>query len=133
MNFAEIGQAIRGGRARLNLTQGELAKSLGMSRATLSRVETGTIPELGVRKLARLAQRVGLELALVERRRPSLHQASEENREEQRQAVRLVEQRAGQSPGGRPDGIHQPIGLGGVSGHKFRVDDWSTAEFEPGA
>lgn len=93
MNFADLGSAIRASRERLNLTQSEVAKSLRMSRATVSQVENGTIPELGVRKLARLVERVGLELVVVERRLPSLHQAYEQNRQERREAVRQMEGR----------------------------------------
>ena len=60
MNFALTGQIIRDAREKSDLTQAELARRLGMSRATISRLENGTIEELGVRKLALLCDRLGL-------------------------------------------------------------------------
>lgn len=62
-----------------------------MSRATISQLENGTIQDLGVRKLARLCQRLGLELHVGEHRRPTLQEAYEENRRQRQEAFRQME------------------------------------------
>ena len=58
----EIGKEIRSARKQHRLSQGELAKNLGMSRATISQIECGTVQEIGVRRLMRLLDSLGLEL-----------------------------------------------------------------------
>lgn len=88
MDFAEIGFIIRAARRKAGLTQTELAKRLRMSRATISRLENGTIEELGVRKLAHLCDRIGLEISVREHRPLTLHEAYEKNRQERREAFR---------------------------------------------
>jgi len=57
-----IGKEIRQARKRRNLSQEQLAKSLGMSRSTIGQIENGTVQEIGVRKLIRLLEFLGLEL-----------------------------------------------------------------------
>jgi transcriptional regulator with XRE-family HTH domain len=100
MDFLELGQKIREARLRAGLSQTDLARPLGMSRATVSDLENGTIKELGVRKLVRLCQRLGLDLYLAEKRRPTLHEAYEENRRLRQEAIRQIE--------GRPAGGTKP-------------------------
>jgi HTH-type transcriptional regulator/antitoxin HipB len=92
MNFALTGQLIRDAREKSDLTQAELARRLGMSRATISRLENGTIEELGVRKLALLCDRLGLEIVVRPRRPPILHEAYEQNRRERRDALRETDE-----------------------------------------
>lgn len=92
MNFALTGQLIRDARKKSDLTQAELARRLGMSRATISRLENGTIEELGVRKLALLCDRLGLEIVVRQRRPPILHEAYEQNRRERREAFRETDE-----------------------------------------
>lgn len=92
MNFAVAGQLIRDAREKSDLTQAELARRLGMSRATISRLENGTIEELGVRKLALLCDRLGLEIVVRPRRPPILHEAYEQNRRERRDALRETDE-----------------------------------------
>jgi transcriptional regulator with XRE-family HTH domain len=58
----EIGQNIRHERKRRKLTQGQLAEVLGMSRATISQIENGTVQEIGFRKILRILEVLGLEL-----------------------------------------------------------------------
>jgi|ERR1017187_791163 transcriptional regulator with XRE-family HTH domain len=89
MNFAEAGSLIRNSRRQAKLTQAELAKRLGMSRATISQLETGVITELGVRKLSQVCDRLGLEV-VVQRRNapPSLREAYDENRQERQAAFK---------------------------------------------
>ena len=81
MTLPEIGQKLREARKAQHLSQGELADSLGMSRATISAIENGTVGEIGVRKLMALATVLDLELLIDTRRgRPTLQQLREERR-----------------------------------------------------
>lgn len=85
MNMMEIGAAIRTARQQRNLSQEQLGKSLGMSRATISGIETGKINEVGLRKIMALCASLGLELYAEQRRRyPTLQQLQQENREQKR-------------------------------------------------
>ncbi|HEY4214701.1 MAG TPA: helix-turn-helix domain-containing protein [Steroidobacteraceae bacterium] len=81
MTFKDIGLVLRSARKERGLSQGELAQSLGMSRATISGIENGTINEIGVRKVLVLATTLGLELSVSRRRsRPTLNELREEHR-----------------------------------------------------
>jgi len=81
MTLEEMGRQLREARKARRLSQGELAQSLGMSRATISAIENGTVGEIGVRKLMALATALGLELAVEARpSRPTLQQLREERR-----------------------------------------------------
>ena len=89
MNFIDAGILIRESRRRLGLTQAELAKRLGMSRATISRIESGTIEELGIRKFSQVADRLGLEISVRPKNaRLTLHEAYARNREERTNAFK---------------------------------------------
>lgn len=57
-----IGQQIRGARKKTGISQAELAKALGMSRTTIGQIENGSVQEIGVRKLIRVLEFLGLEL-----------------------------------------------------------------------
>lgn len=57
-----IGQQIRQTRKKRKISQAELAKALGMSRTTIGQIENGTVQEIGVRKLIRIFEFLGLEL-----------------------------------------------------------------------
>lgn len=63
MLFA-IGKEIREHRKAKKITQAALASYLGMSRTTISQIESGTVQEIGVRKLMRVLDYLGLELRL---------------------------------------------------------------------
>jgi transcriptional regulator with XRE-family HTH domain len=81
MDMQSTGAAIRAARRAAHRTQGELAAALGMSRATISGIENGTVHEIGVRKLAALCAAVGLEVYVgPKRERPTLQQLLEEQR-----------------------------------------------------
>ena len=57
----------------------QLAKSLGMSRTTISQIESGTVQEIGVRKPMRLLDYLGLELRVRPAGRPpTLEELQEE-------------------------------------------------------
>ena len=89
MDFQEAGALIRTARLQARITQADLAKRLGMSRATISQVETGVISELGVRKLSRICDRLGLEVTVQRRLAPlSLHEAYAENKQERQAAFK---------------------------------------------
>jgi len=92
MNFAETGSLLREGRKQAQMTQAELAHRLRMSRATISQLENGVIGDLGIRKLIRVCDRLGLEI-LVQKRRPlSLHEAYARNREQRQAAFQETDQ-----------------------------------------
>ncbi|HIJ96670.1 MAG TPA: helix-turn-helix transcriptional regulator [Desulfuromonadales bacterium] len=57
-----IGEHIRQVRKKNKLSQTELARILGMSRTTIGQIESGTVREIGVRKLIRILEYLGLEL-----------------------------------------------------------------------
>lgn len=89
MNMREIGAALRAARKKRGLTQAQLAEELGMSRATISGIETGQILEIGIRKVLRMCGSLGVELAVVERRPyPTLQQLRQEQLEEERRRNR---------------------------------------------
>jgi len=66
MDIDELGQAILARRKKMNMTQATLASLNGMSRATLSNLENGKLPELGLRKVMAICSTLGLELELKE-------------------------------------------------------------------
>ena len=86
MDLSAIGSTIRHARKQAKLTQAELAKRLGMSRATLSQLENGVIGDLGIRKLAQITDRLGLEIFVQPRRPLTLHEAYARNRAERQAA-----------------------------------------------
>jgi HTH-type transcriptional regulator/antitoxin HipB len=76
-----IGAAIATARRVAKQSQAELACSLGMSRATISGIENGTVQEIGVRKLIALCASIGLELTVRPKgRRPTLQELRAEQR-----------------------------------------------------
>ena len=58
----DIGEEIRKERKRRKVSQEKMAKDLEMSRATISQIESGTVQEIGVRKLIRMLEYLDLEL-----------------------------------------------------------------------
>jgi len=57
-----IGADIRKERKLRKISQEKLAKDLGMSRSTVSQIESGIVQDIGVRKLIRILDYLGLEL-----------------------------------------------------------------------
>ncbi|HPE60425.1 MAG TPA: helix-turn-helix transcriptional regulator [Thiolinea sp.] len=74
MNMTEMGHTLREARRQKQLTQHELGTMLGMSRATVSGIENGTVTEIGIRKVMALCAALGLELVVSAHvpRRPTL-------------------------------------------------------------
>jgi len=92
MDFFKAGYLIRETRNQAGLTQATLAARLGMSRATLSKVENGTIEELGIRKFARICDALNLELSAHPRRVPTLNEAYVQNQQERDAAFHETDQ-----------------------------------------
>lgn len=76
----DIGKQIRNVRKSRKISQAELAKALGMSRTTIGQIENGAVREIGVRKLIRVLEFLGLELRIRPAGRPP---TLEELREEE--------------------------------------------------
>lgn len=79
MLFA-IGKQIRQARKSRKITQADVADAIGMSRTTIGQIENGTVQEIGVRKLIRVLEFLGLELRVRPAGRPP---TLEELREEE--------------------------------------------------
>ncbi len=71
MYLAEIGSRIRRARKARGLTQVTLASRAGIARETLSQFESGTARDLGIAKVLKLLNEVGLELRLLDSHVPS--------------------------------------------------------------
>lgn len=64
MRLQELGYEIRRARAARGLTQAQLAEAAGLSRTTLNQLENGLFPDLGVKKVQSILDRLGLDLAV---------------------------------------------------------------------
>lgn len=81
MTLTELGPLLREARREANLSQAELAQPLGMSRATISAIESGRCEEIGFAKLAALLELVGLEVLVTPRKgRPTIDDLRAERR-----------------------------------------------------
>lgn len=81
LQLPELGEQIAARRKERKLTQTAVARSAGVSRATLEALENGRLGELGHAKLSRILAVLGLEFALREASpRPTLDDLMEENR-----------------------------------------------------
>jgi transcriptional regulator with XRE-family HTH domain len=85
LNLISIGQEIAERRKKLKLSQVELARKAGTSRATLEALENGRAGELGFSKLTKLLAALGLELKLqaASSQRPTLDDLLNEDRDDQ--------------------------------------------------
>ena len=84
MTISEIGMHLRAARKRAGLSQAQLADPLGMSRSTVSAIESGRCAEIGAMKLFALLEMTGLELNVSEkRRRPTIDDLRAELRAKQ--------------------------------------------------
>jgi HTH-type transcriptional regulator/antitoxin HipB len=81
MRLADLGPILKAARKQANLSQAEIAEPLGMSRATISAIESGRCEEIGFNKLAALLERVGLEITVAPRTtRPTVDDMRNERR-----------------------------------------------------
>lgn len=67
-----IGNTIKAARKARNLTQAQLAEMAGIDRTTLGGIERGSIRDIGIRKVARVAELLGLQLTLIDEDLPTL-------------------------------------------------------------
>lgn len=75
-----IGILIKTLRKQRGLTQAELAARFGMSRATISGIERGSVAEIGIRKVEAILNFFGYTLAAKPlSKRPTLEQLEEES------------------------------------------------------
>ena len=79
-----LGPQIALRRKDLGLSQSDLARKAGISRATLDALENGRSGELGFSKVANILSALGLELKLQEAnlQRPTLDELLEEDRDD---------------------------------------------------
>lgn len=62
MNLTEFGAEVARARKAKRLSQTDLGRAAGVSRQTISALERGVIPDLGVQKLVRLLDVLDFEL-----------------------------------------------------------------------
>ena len=67
MDFLELGQRIRALRREQGISQQQLAEHLQISRVTLNSLETGRAGDVGVRKVIKVLDYLGYELAIREK------------------------------------------------------------------
>jgi transcriptional regulator with XRE-family HTH domain len=84
LDVISIGSRIAERRKTLKLSQTDLARQAGLSRATLDALENGRSGELGFSKITRLLTALGLELTLrtASSRRPTLDELMQEDRDD---------------------------------------------------
>lgn len=81
MTLTQIGPLLKQARQDAGLSQEQLARPLGMSRATISAIEGGRCEEVGFQKLAALLESVGLEITVAPRKsRPTIDDLRAERR-----------------------------------------------------
>ena len=85
MSLISIGEQVAARRKSLKLTQAELSRRAGISRATLDALENGRAGELGFSKVTKLLTALGLELTLQTAisNRPTLDELMQEDRDDQ--------------------------------------------------
>jgi transcriptional regulator with XRE-family HTH domain len=86
LDLSSLGSQIAERRKSLKLSQTELSRKAGLSRATLDALENGRTGELGYSKVTKLLAALGLELTLqtASSQRPTLDELIQENRQEAR-------------------------------------------------
>lgn len=81
MLLVDVGPLLKQARRKAGLSQDQLARPLGMSRATISAIEGGRCEEIGFQKLVALLERVGLEITVAPRKsRPTIDDLRAERR-----------------------------------------------------
>ena len=84
LTLRSLGTQIALRRKDLGLSQSDLARKAGISRATLDALENGRSGELGFTKVANILSALGLELRVHEAnlQRPTLDELLEEDRDD---------------------------------------------------
>jgi transcriptional regulator with XRE-family HTH domain len=85
LSLAALGSQIAIHRRALRLSQLDLARKAGVSRATLEALENGRAGELGFTRVGRILSSLGLELRVhdAKPRRPTLDELLSEDRDDQ--------------------------------------------------
>ncbi|HEX3745788.1 MAG TPA: helix-turn-helix transcriptional regulator [Bryobacteraceae bacterium] len=85
LDLVSLGHQVGERRKTLKLTQAELARKAGISRATVDALENGRAGEVGFSKIAKLLAALGLELAIqtAPSPRPTLDELIQEDRDDQ--------------------------------------------------
>src|SRR3954467_11485256 len=85
LTIADLSQEIVQRRKLQSLSQSELARRAGISRATLEALENGRHGELGFSKVSKLLSALGMELRIQEEAppRPTLEDLLKEERDDQ--------------------------------------------------
>lgn len=85
LDLISLGGQIAKRRKELELSQTELSRKAGISRATLDALENGRAGELGFSKVTKLLVALGLELTLqtASSQRPTLDELIQEERDAQ--------------------------------------------------
>lgn len=85
MQLSDLGPLFKEARRRAGLSQAELAAPLGMSRATISSIESGRCIEIGFTKLTALLERLGMQVTVTPRvSRPTIDDLRAERRTQRR-------------------------------------------------
>jgi transcriptional regulator with XRE-family HTH domain len=81
MDLLQLGELIKKTRQAQKLTQGELVRRSGLSRARLDALENGRAAEVGFKKLLRVMHTLGLDLRVTQLNdsRPTLDDLVAEN------------------------------------------------------
>ena len=84
LDLISLGVQIAEQRKRLKLSQTELSRKAGLSRATLDALENGRAGEVGFSKVTKLLAALGLELTLqtASSQRPTLDELMQEDRDD---------------------------------------------------
>jgi len=84
LDLLSVGGQIAEARKRLKLSQTELSRKAGLSRATLDALENGRAGEMGFSRVTRLLTALGLELTLqtASAQRPTLEELMQEDRDD---------------------------------------------------
>ena len=85
LTLAALGLEIAGRRKALRLSQIDLGRKAGVSRATLDALENGRAGELGFSKISKILAVLGLELRVrdAKPKRPTLDELLSEDRDDQ--------------------------------------------------
>jgi len=85
LDLISVGTRIAEQRRSLKLTQAELSRQAGVSRATVDALENGRAGELGFSKVTKLLAALGLELEVqpAGSNRPTLDELMQEDRDDQ--------------------------------------------------
>ena len=67
MDFKEFGKTIAIMRKEKMVSQGQMAKDLNISRATISSLENARTVDIGIRKILQIIDYLGYELAFKEK------------------------------------------------------------------